>query len=126
MAGTPVPDDDDLLHEPSGKMSEPEPSGMMAAALETAARYSGPAPGGSLRDAAALEASHRARAASMFSAPVSREAPTSNRMDRPGRLTLTAEQREAARVAGVTEIEYAMNVLRLQEAKRADPDRYGS
>jgi hypothetical protein len=118
LAGTPVPDDV-LLDEPEvHKASEHEPnSGMMAAALQTAARYSSPAPNGSLRDAAALEASNHSRAAAMFSAPVSREVPSSNPLQRPGRLTLTAAQREA---------EYALNVLRLQEAKRADPDRYGS
>lgn len=63
-----------------------------------------------------------------FSAPVSREALSwsGRREDRPGRMTLTAAQREAAKISGLSETEYARNLLLLREAKAADPDRYGT
>lgn len=54
------------------------------------------------------------------SAPVSRESP-SLRDGRPTttRITLTPEQREAARNSGISEIEYAKQLIRLQEAKKS-------
>lgn len=62
------------------------------------------------------------------SAPVSRETVSysGKREDRPGRMTLTAAQREAAKISGLSETEYARNLLLLREAKAADPDRYGT
>lgn len=54
---------------------------------------------------------------SMVSAPVSREVPTSTRGERPGRVTLTVAQKEAAKISGVTEKEYAENLLRLRQDK---------
>jgi hypothetical protein len=48
------------------------------------------------------------------------------REDRPGSITLTPAMKEAARISGLTEVEYSRNLLRLREAKAADPDRYGS
>ena len=74
----------------------------------------------------ALERHESNRRAALVSAPVSREVPTSIREDRSGRLTLSVEQREAARISGLTDVEYARNVLRLREEKANDPDRYGS
>lgn len=54
------------------------------------------------------------------SAPVSRESP-SLRDGRPTstRITLSPEQREAARNSGISEIEYAKQLIRLQEAKKS-------
>jgi len=51
------------------------------------------------------------------SAPVSREAPSSSGTDRPGRITLTVQQKEAAKIAGITEVEYAKNLQRLKAEK---------
>lgn len=53
------------------------------------------------------------------SAPVSREAP-SLKDGRPvtTRITLSQEQREAARVAGISEIEYARQLVKLEQAKK--------
>lgn len=51
------------------------------------------------------------------SAPVSREAPSSSGAERPGRVTLTVAQKEAAKIAGITEVEYAKNVQRLKAEK---------
>lgn len=56
---------------------------------------------------------------SFFSAPVSREAMswTGRREDRPGSITLTAEQKSAAKIAGISEVEYCRQLIRLKEAK---------
>jgi hypothetical protein len=51
----------------------------------------------------------------MVSAPVSREIPSAGGFRSPSRITLTAEQREAARMSGVSEAEYARQLLRLRE-----------
>jgi hypothetical protein len=55
------------------------------------------------------------------SAPVSRETQANGGYnsygDRPGRVTLSREQKEAARIAGISEREYAEQVLRLREEK---------
>lgn len=54
-----------------------------------------------------------------MSAPVSREIPSlGGGNTTPSRVTLTAEQREAARIAGVDDVTYAKNYLRLQELKK--------
>lgn len=55
--------------------------------------------------------------ASIMSAPVSREAPSGSRSS--SKITLTKDEKEAARIAGVTEVEYAKNKQRLAEM-RAD------
>jgi hypothetical protein len=53
------------------------------------------------------------------SAPVSREAPNLGGGNAtPSRVELTSEQREAARIAGVDEVTYARNLLRLNQMKR--------
>jgi len=53
------------------------------------------------------------------SAPVSREAPSlGGGPATPSRVTLSAEQREAARIAGVDEVTYARNLIRLNELKK--------
>lgn len=55
----------------------------------------------------------------IVSAPVSREVPD-NKGDRPtSKITLTPAQRNAARVAGVTEAEYAKQLVRMQKEKSA-------
>lgn len=56
------------------------------------------------------------KSASNFSAPVSREAPTGS-TERNDRVTLSVAQKEAAKIAGITEKEYAENVLRLRKEK---------
>lgn len=54
----------------------------------------------------------------IVSAPPSRDVPSpSSGRQSATRITLTPEQREAARISGVTEIEYARNLLRLNEEK---------
>lgn len=58
------------------------------------------------------------RASEVVSAPVSREAPSSSgNGDRPGRVTLTVAQKEAAKMAGISEAEYAKQLLRLRQEK---------
>jgi hypothetical protein len=63
----------------------------------------------------------------MVSAPVSRETFANGSYDsygdRPGRVTLSISQKEAAKIAGISETDYAANVLRLRQEK-AD-GRYG-
>lgn len=67
------------------------------------------------------EASPSRASASMFSAPVSRETQANGSYnsygDRPGRVTLSVAQKEAARFAGVSEADYAKGVLELRERK---------
>lgn len=43
-----------------------------------------------------------------------------------GKITLSPEQRETARNLGISEIEYAKNVARLDAARAADPERYSN
>jgi hypothetical protein len=45
---------------------------------------------------------------------------------RPGRITLSAAQVEAAKIAGISVVQYAQQLIRLREEKINDPDRYGS
>lgn len=54
-----------------------------------------------------------------FSAPVSRESVSysGKREDRPGRITLSIDQREAAKIAGISEVQYAEQLIRLREEK---------
>lgn len=56
----------------------------------------------------------------IVAAPVSRETPSAatGRPQSATRITLTPAQREAARSAGIDEIEYAKQLIRLQEAKK--------
>lgn len=54
----------------------------------------------------------------MVSAPVSRDVPSSShRPTKPGEVKLSAAQKEAAKASGITETEYAKQVLRLQNEK---------
>jgi hypothetical protein len=60
--------------------------------------------------------------AHFVSAPVTRgDVPdgTPRQLNNPGKVTLTAEQREAAKLSGITEVEYARHLLRLQKEKAA-------
>jgi len=56
---------------------------------------------------------------SMYSAPVNREGPATGYSggDGPGKVRLTASMKEAARVSGISEREYAEQVLRLRREK---------
>ena len=54
---------------------------------------------------------------SIVSAPVSRDIPSSNGTRQSGVVKLTPAQREAAKVAGITETEYAKQYARLLEEK---------
>jgi hypothetical protein len=57
---------------------------------------------------------------SHFSAPVSREAPTaSGQRTSASRITLTKEEKDMARIAGVSEVEYAKQKGRLIEEKNS-------
>jgi hypothetical protein len=42
------------------------------------------------------------------------------------RVTLTPEERDIAKSLGVSEIDYAKNKVRFEDAKRADPEKYSS
>jgi len=54
-----------------------------------------------------------------MSAPVTRESPSINGGSvRPTQITLSPAQREAARISGVSDVEYAKNYMRLQALKR--------
>lgn len=53
----------------------------------------------------------------LVSAPVSREAPSSDGVTRPGLIRLTAAQREAAKMAGITEKQYAEQLSKLTEMR---------
>jgi hypothetical protein len=54
---------------------------------------------------------------SVVSAPVSREAPSSSGTRTPGTVRLTALQREWAKASGISEAEYAKQVVNLQREK---------
>lgn len=54
---------------------------------------------------------------SILSAPVSRETPSTPTTPRGGKITLTQDQREAAKIAGVTEAEYAKQLQKLNAMK---------
>lgn len=58
-----------------------------------------------------------AKRTSILSAPVSREAPSTPNQPRGGTIRLTPDQREAAKIAGVSEAEYAKNLKKLNEMK---------
>jgi len=53
----------------------------------------------------------------IVSAPVTREVPTSQGQDRTGRITLSVAQKDAAKIAGITEKEYAEQLIKLREHK---------
>jgi hypothetical protein len=59
------------------------------------------------------------RSTSFMSAPVSRETASTgySHDDGPGRVRMTPAMKEAARISGLTDLEYAANVLRLREEK---------
>lgn len=54
---------------------------------------------------------------SIVSAPVSREAPSTPGSERGGKITLTLAQREAAKIAGVSEKVYAENLSQINKMK---------
>lgn len=60
----------------------------------------------------------------MVSAPVSREAPSHSGRTTPDRVTLTAEQREMAHSMGLTDLQYAEQLVRLQQDKINNPEKY--
>jgi hypothetical protein len=62
--------------------------------------------------------------ASFVSAPVSREVPTGSGSRSNRQIRLTAEEREAAKMAGITEVEYAKQKQKFTEA-RENEGRYG-
>ena len=68
-------------------------------------------------DDGAASAAEDRRKGTLVSAPVSREAPAGSRPTRPSQVRLTKAQTEAARMAGVTESEYAKQLIKLGEFK---------
>src|SRR5437762_393936 len=63
--------------------------------------------------------SERSASAHFVSAPVSREVPDGQYFDRrPGRITLSPGQKEAAKIAGVTEVVYAQHIGELERRKK--------
>lgn len=66
-----------------------------------------------------------AASAAPVSAPVSRGTPSNgNGSGSSSRVHLSPEQRELARSMGLSDVQYAAQVMRLEGAKRDDPDRY--
>ena len=55
---------------------------------------------------------------SLVSAPVSREAPTGSSTRTASQVRLTANQREAAKLSGITEAEYAKQLVKLEQMTR--------
>jgi len=53
----------------------------------------------------------------IVSAPVTRDAIASHGQDRTGRITLSVAQKDAAKIAGITEKEYAEQLIKLREHK---------
>ena len=53
----------------------------------------------------------------IYSAPPSREVPSSSGQRNQGKITLTPSQKEAAKIAGITEAEYAKQALELARRK---------
>jgi hypothetical protein len=68
-------------------------------------------------DGGAESRSQDQKRGTVVSAPVSREAPAGSRPTRPSQIRLTKAQVEAARMAGVTEAEYAKQLIKLGEFK---------
>lgn len=60
----------------------------------------------------------------IVSGPVSRDTPGTN--GSKSRVMLTPEQRELASTMGLTDVEYASQVLRMQEEKRQNPERFSA
>lgn len=60
----------------------------------------------------------------MTAAPVTRNERGSDGRPSNGRVMLTPEQREIAKNMGVSEIEYARQVMSFEAARKADPDKY--
>lgn len=54
---------------------------------------------------------------SIVSAPVSREVPSGSGVRKNGKITLTEAQRESAKIAGVTEVEYAKQLEKINTMK---------
>lgn len=54
---------------------------------------------------------------SIVSAPVSREAPSTLEKKRGGKINLTQEQREIAKLAGISEAEYGKQLMKINEMK---------
>jgi hypothetical protein len=59
----------------------------------------------------------RSTPASIVSAPVSRDVIGTDRLSLPTKVTLTAEEKDAARFSGISELTYAENKIRLMAAK---------
>ena len=77
-----------------------------------------------LRQAEGGEDQQQRTSAAMVSAPVSRQTTSrSNPKPSNGKITLTQEQKEYAKIAGVSEVDYAKGLIQLQEAKANG--RYG-
>jgi hypothetical protein len=69
------------------------------------------------RAAPAQSAPQPRQRTNIVSAPVSREVPTASGSRDGGKITLSNEQKEAAKIAGITETEYARQLLRLNGMK---------
>jgi hypothetical protein len=89
----------------------------LAAAEQRAAARAKPAPEYSLQ---ASPPQYRERAP-IVSAPVTREVPSGGAYysERRSRITLTPQEREISRLAGITEEEYALGKMELQRRKEA-------
>jgi hypothetical protein len=72
-----------------------------------------------------LASTHDERDVTVPQAPVSRNERGGDSRSR-STITLSPEQREMAHNLGVTEVEYAKQVVRFEQARRDDPERYTS
>lgn len=63
-------------------------------------------------------ASSRRSVGGMVSAPVSRNVPSTTYNERPGRVTLSAQEKELCRHTGQSEVDYARGKIQLEEDKR--------
>lgn len=60
------------------------------------------------------------------SAPVTRTERDTSGKPSSNRVTLSPEQREMAKNLGVSELDYAKNLVKFQAAQKADPEKYGN
>jgi len=82
--------------------------------------YSSPGSGNRLRISADVDNVGARSRGSIVSAAPSREPPSSGGTSRhmsEGKITLSREQKEAAKISGLSEQEYAFQLMRLREAK---------
>jgi hypothetical protein len=117
----------DGINRPEGtKDSNDAKPASVEAALEIAAKYSGGASVPSLHDEAWISQEDRPPTRREMGERILAQSYRDNltvpswsgkREDRPGSITLTPAQKEASRISGLSEVEYARQLIRLREEK---------